>query len=86
MDKGKQITGTARAELAREMKEQYENGLSIRAIAEAHGILLVMGPDWLRLTRLLMAARLLRSCEVSTPHEGPTRPNRSTGSSPASTT
>ncbi|MFF9489633.1 helix-turn-helix domain-containing protein [Streptomyces sp. NPDC014676] len=37
MDKGKQITGTARAELAREMKEQYENGLSIRAIAEAHG-------------------------------------------------
>ncbi|MFI2376185.1 helix-turn-helix domain-containing protein [Streptomyces sp. NPDC018964] len=37
MEKGKQITGRARAELAREMKEQYENGLSIRAIAEAHG-------------------------------------------------
>ncbi|MFI1420841.1 helix-turn-helix domain-containing protein [Streptomyces sp. NPDC020731] len=37
MDKGKQITGTAREELAREMREQYENGLSIRAIAEAHG-------------------------------------------------
>ncbi|MEW2077863.1 helix-turn-helix domain-containing protein [Streptomyces sp. NPDC013433] len=37
MDKGKQITGRAREELAREMREQYENGLSIRAIAEAHG-------------------------------------------------
>ncbi|CAL9666650.1 hypothetical protein SUDANB176_07256 [Streptomyces sp. enrichment culture] len=37
MDKGKQITGAAREKLAREMKEQYENGLSIRAIAEAHG-------------------------------------------------
>ncbi|KES08412.1 transcriptional regulator [Streptomyces toyocaensis] len=36
MAKGKQITGSAREELAREMKEQYENGLSIRAIAEAH--------------------------------------------------
>ncbi|MFE2276531.1 helix-turn-helix domain-containing protein [Streptomyces sp. NPDC059454] len=37
MDKGKQITGAAREELAREMREQYENGRSIRAIAEAHG-------------------------------------------------
>ncbi len=37
MDKGKQITGTAREKLAREMKEQYEKGLSIRAIAEAYG-------------------------------------------------
>ncbi|MFI8193280.1 helix-turn-helix domain-containing protein [Streptomyces sp. NPDC085946] len=37
MNKGKQITGTAREELAREMKKQYESGLSIRAIAEAHG-------------------------------------------------
>nr|WP_281259473.1 helix-turn-helix domain-containing protein [Streptomyces glaucescens] len=37
VDKGKQITGTARVELAREMKRQYEQGLSIRAIAEAHG-------------------------------------------------
>ena len=37
VDKGKQITGAAREELTREMKKQYENGLSIRAIAEAHG-------------------------------------------------
>ncbi|MET9144570.1 MULTISPECIES: helix-turn-helix domain-containing protein [unclassified Streptomyces] len=37
MDKGKQITGTARAELAREMRKQYEHGMSIRAIAEEHG-------------------------------------------------
>jgi transposase len=37
MDKGKQITGTAREKIAREMKKQYEEGLSIRAIAEAHG-------------------------------------------------
>ncbi|MER6346078.1 helix-turn-helix domain-containing protein [Streptomyces sp. NPDC001595] len=37
MQKGKQITGTARQELAREMKKQYEKGMSIRAIAEAHG-------------------------------------------------
>ncbi|MEW2295624.1 helix-turn-helix domain-containing protein [Streptomyces sp. NPDC006743] len=36
MDKGKQITGAARAQLAREMREQYERGMSIRAIAEAH--------------------------------------------------
>ncbi|GAA3502726.1 hypothetical protein GCM10019016_098350 [Streptomyces prasinosporus] len=37
MGKGKQITGAAREELAREMRKQYENGQSIRAIAEAHG-------------------------------------------------
>ncbi|MFI0187011.1 helix-turn-helix domain-containing protein [Streptomyces sp. NPDC017082] len=37
MEKGKQITGAVREKLAREMKEQYEKGLSIRAIAEAHG-------------------------------------------------
>nr|WP_267883146.1 MULTISPECIES: helix-turn-helix domain-containing protein [Streptomyces] len=37
VDKGKQITGAAREELMREMKKQYENGLSIRAVAEAHG-------------------------------------------------
>ncbi|MFF3501689.1 helix-turn-helix domain-containing protein [Streptomyces sp. NPDC003247] len=37
MNKGKQITGAAREELAREMKKQYADGLSIRAIAEAHG-------------------------------------------------
>ncbi|MFF9314307.1 helix-turn-helix domain-containing protein [Streptomyces sp. NPDC014748] len=37
MEKGKQITGTARAELAREMRKQYEQGMSIRAIAEEHG-------------------------------------------------
>ncbi|MFF5407257.1 helix-turn-helix domain-containing protein [Streptomyces misionensis] len=37
MDKGKQITGAAREELAQEMKKQYEQGMSIRAIAEAHG-------------------------------------------------
>ncbi|GAA5080220.1 transcriptional regulator [Streptomyces sp. SID10815] len=37
MDKGKQITGTARAELARQMRKQYEQGMSIRAIAEEHG-------------------------------------------------
>nr|WP_222708249.1 helix-turn-helix domain-containing protein [Streptomyces sp. PBH53] len=35
--KGEQITGTAREKLAREMKEQYEGGRSIRAIAEAYG-------------------------------------------------
>ncbi|MEU2878109.1 helix-turn-helix domain-containing protein [Streptomyces sp. NPDC007070] len=37
VEKGKQITGTARAELAREMRKQYEQGMSIRAIAEEHG-------------------------------------------------
>ncbi|MFH9402611.1 helix-turn-helix domain-containing protein [Streptomyces sp. NPDC017638] len=37
MRKGEQITGAAREELAREMKEQYEGGRSIRAIAEAYG-------------------------------------------------
>ncbi|MFI2641717.1 helix-turn-helix domain-containing protein [Streptomyces sp. NPDC018610] len=37
MDKGKQITGTAREKLAQEMKRQYEQGMSIRAVAEAHG-------------------------------------------------
>ncbi|CAL9289393.1 helix-turn-helix domain-containing protein [Streptomyces sp. SudanB182_2057] len=37
MRKGQQITGTAREKLAREMKEQYEAGRSIRAIAEAYG-------------------------------------------------
>nr|WP_308288411.1 helix-turn-helix domain-containing protein [Streptomyces lavenduligriseus] len=35
--KGEQITGAAREKLAREMKEQYEGGRSIRAIAEAYG-------------------------------------------------
>ncbi|MFF4710087.1 helix-turn-helix domain-containing protein [Streptomyces eurythermus] len=37
MRKGEQITGAARQKLAREMKEQYEGGRSIRAIAEAYG-------------------------------------------------
>ncbi|MFD6967432.1 helix-turn-helix domain-containing protein [Streptomyces sp. NPDC059949] len=33
MDKGKRITGTARAKLAVELKTDYEGGASIRAIA-----------------------------------------------------
>jgi transposase len=35
--KGEQITGAVREKLAQEMKEQYEGGRSIRAIAEAYG-------------------------------------------------
>ncbi|MEU3844312.1 helix-turn-helix domain-containing protein [Streptomyces sp. NPDC028635] len=37
MDKRKWITGAARRELAEVMKKEYEEGRSIRAIAEAHG-------------------------------------------------
>ncbi len=37
VSKGKQITGAAREELARTMREQYERGMSIRSIAETHG-------------------------------------------------
>jgi transposase len=35
--KRKWITGTARKELAEVLKKEYEEGRSIRAIAEAHG-------------------------------------------------
>ncbi|MBM4826533.1 MULTISPECIES: helix-turn-helix domain-containing protein [Streptomyces] len=37
VDKRKWITGAARKELAEVMKREYEEGRSIRAIAEAHG-------------------------------------------------
>ncbi|POX55073.1 transcriptional regulator [Streptomyces sp. Ru71] len=37
MSKGKWITGTERQELADDLKREYEQGRSIRAIAEAHG-------------------------------------------------
>ncbi|GAB2756293.1 helix-turn-helix domain-containing protein [Streptomyces bullii] len=37
VSKGKWITGTARKRLAETMKEQYQRGRSIRAIAEDHG-------------------------------------------------
>lgn len=37
MHKRKWITGAAREELAEVLKKEYEEGRSIRAIAEAHG-------------------------------------------------
>ncbi|MEV0977642.1 helix-turn-helix domain-containing protein [Streptomyces sp. NPDC049915] len=37
MDKRKWITGAARKQLAEVLKKEYEEGRSIRAIAEAHG-------------------------------------------------
>ncbi|MFF1568699.1 helix-turn-helix domain-containing protein [Streptomyces sp. NPDC058293] len=36
-DKGKRITGTARDELARVFKREYDAGASIRTLADAHG-------------------------------------------------
>ncbi|WP_432169514.1 helix-turn-helix domain-containing protein [Streptomyces sp. 1222.5] len=37
MHKGKWITGSARKDLAKTFAEEYGEGRSIRAIAEAHG-------------------------------------------------
>jgi hypothetical protein len=37
LKKGARITGTARDKLATELKKKYDQGASIRALAEAHG-------------------------------------------------
>ncbi|MDT0453105.1 helix-turn-helix domain-containing protein [Streptomyces hesseae] len=37
MDKGKRITGAAREEIAGVIKNEYEGGKTIRAVAETHG-------------------------------------------------
>ncbi|MET9619009.1 helix-turn-helix domain-containing protein [Kitasatospora indigofera] len=37
MDKGKRISGTARNDLAAQLKAAYEGGASIRALAQVHG-------------------------------------------------
>lgn len=37
MPKNKQITGNARGKLAADFKQKYDDGASIRAIAEEHG-------------------------------------------------
>ena len=37
LKKGARITGTARDKLATELKKKYDQGASIRALAESHG-------------------------------------------------
>jgi hypothetical protein len=37
LKKGARITGTARDKLALELKKKYDQGASIRALAESHG-------------------------------------------------
>ncbi|GAA2229432.1 helix-turn-helix domain-containing protein [Streptomyces nogalater] len=67
MRKGEQITGAAREELAREMKQQYEAGRSIRAIAEAYG------------RSYGFVHRVLTETEVSLRGRGGERPRRHRG-------